>query len=249
MVVSSRWRFQLKDGRAVVRQHLVGVLRLHRFGEAPGFVEIREGRLAPDEVRVRCVRERPLDRGLEARACHEEALGRAFTGEELAVALVDVARDEGGAEGVGAGDHHGGHAHDVGGEAGGRQRADVLLAGDEHLAAHVTALLLRRELVFPVHACGAGFDHRLHELERVERPTETGLRVGDDRHEPIAQRAAVVLGPFDLVGTAQRVVDAAHDGRHAVHGVEALVGVDLLGRGWRRRRPASPRGRSPGARP
>ncbi len=59
---------------------------------------------------------------------------------------------------------------------------------DEHLAAHVAALLLARELVLEVDAGGAGLDHRLHQLEGVERAAEAGLGVGDDRREPVALR-------------------------------------------------------------
>ena len=69
----------------------------------------------------------------------------------------------------------------IGREAGGGERADVLLGRDQHLATHVAALLLRRQLVLPVHPGGTRFDHRLHQLERVERSAEAGLGVGDDR--------------------------------------------------------------------
>ena len=69
---------------------------------------------------------------------------------------------------------------------------------DEHLPAEVTALLLRRELVLEVDACGAGLDHPLHQLERVEVAAEAGLGVGDDRHEPVARDLTLRL--LDLVG-------------------------------------------------
>ena len=52
---------------------------------------------------------------------------------------------------------------------------------DQHLAAHVAALLLRRELVLEVDARRAGLDHRLHQLEDVERAAEARLGVGHDR--------------------------------------------------------------------
>jgi hypothetical protein len=45
----------------------------------------------------------------------------------------------------------------------------------------VAALLLRRELVFEVDAGRTRFDHRLHQLEGVQRSAEAGLGVGDDR--------------------------------------------------------------------
>ena len=69
-----------------------------------------------------------------------------------------------------------------------RMNCDV---GHEHLAAHVAALLLGGELVLEVDAGGAGLDHRLHQLEGVERAAEAGLGVGHDRREPV--RAALAL--------------------------------------------------------
>ena len=119
------------------------------------------------------------------------------------------------------------HVEHVGGEPGGDERADELAGRDEHLAAQVAALLLRGELVLEVHAGGAGLDHRLHQLEGVQRAAEAGLGVGDDRREPVGAVAA--LRVLDLVGAQQRVVDPADERRHAVGRVEALVGVGLAG--------------------
>ena len=79
-----------------------------------------------------------------------------------------------------------------------RMNCDV---GTQHLAAEVAALLLGRELVLVVHARGARLDHRLHQLEGVQRAAEAGLGVGEDRHDPVA--VAVPLGPLDLVGAEQ----------------------------------------------
>ena len=89
-----------------------------------------------------------------------EAFGRALAGDERPVTLVDVAGDELGAFGVGAGDDDGRHATHVGGKASGIQVADGRLAGDEHLAAEVAALLFAGELVLEVNAGRARFDHR-----------------------------------------------------------------------------------------
>jgi hypothetical protein len=91
----------------------------------------------------------------------------------------------------------------------------------------VTALLLGRELVLEVHAGGAGFDHRAHQLERVQRPAEPGFRVGDDRREPVpVQRAG---RPGDLVRAAQRVVDPSDDSGNRAHRIEGLIGIGLAG--------------------
>ena len=107
--------------------------------------------------------------------------GRALAGEERAVALVDVARQQRRRVGVGAGDDERRHAEHVGREPRRQQRADELAGRDEHLAAEVAALLLGRELILEVDGRRARLDHPLHQLERVQRPAEAGLRVGDDR--------------------------------------------------------------------
>jgi len=49
----------------------------------------------------------------------------------------------------------------------------------------VAALLRRGQLVFEVHAGGARFDHRLHQLEGVEHAAEARFGVSDDRLQEI----------------------------------------------------------------
>jgi hypothetical protein len=98
---------------------------------------------------------------------------------------------------------------------------------DEHLPAQVAALLLRGELVLEVNRGRACLDHPLHQLERVQRPSEACLRVGDDREEVV--RAGLPFRPFDPVGAQQRVVQPAHHRGHAVRRIEALVGIDVAG--------------------
>lgn len=74
----------------------------------------------------------------------------------------------------------------------------------------------------------AGRDHRLGQLECVERAAESGLRVGDDRGQPVGG-VRVALRGGDLVGAQQGVVDAPDDLRNGVDGVETLVGVGVPG--------------------
>ena len=159
----------------------------------------------------------------------EEALGGALARQERVVALVDVAGDERGREGVGAGLEDRRHAADVGRQARRGERALELRGRHEHLAAEVAALLLGRELVLEVHARGAGLDHRPHQLEGVERAAEAGLGVGHDRREPVHVLVAA-LRPGDPVGPQQRVVDALDVLRRRVGGIEALVRVGVAGR-------------------
>ncbi len=153
----------------------------------------------------------------------EEAFRRALAGDELAVALVDIRGDEPGALGIGAREDQRRHAADIGRETRGDEIALMRGGRDQHLAAHVAALLLGRQLVLEVHAGRARLDIGLHDLERVERPAEAGLGIGDDRHEPVALRAA--FGVLDLVGALQRAVDAAAQLRAGIGRIEALVGI------------------------
>src|SRR5829696_7387976 len=74
---------------------------------------------------------------------------------------------------------------------------------------------------------GDGFDHGLHQLENVERPTETGLGVGDYGGEPVD--AVPALGVVDLVGPLQRLVDPLDHVRHAVGWIQTLVGIHVPG--------------------
>ena len=153
------------------------------------------------------------DAGLDAVADTVEALGGALAGDELLVPLVDVAGDQGRCLRIGAGHDQARHAAHISGQPGRVQRLDVLAGRDQDLAAEVTALLLGRELVLPVHARSAGRDHGLHQLEGVENAAESGLGVRDDRCQPVRRALVLRFGPGDLVGPQQRVVDAADNGR------------------------------------
>ena len=156
-----------------------------RGGELLGLGHVGRRGLAPDEVRVRRVGEPARDRRVDPVADAEEALGRSLARAELAVELVDVARQERRGERVRAGDDQRRDVEHVGGEPGGDERPDELARRHEHLAAEVAALLLGGELVLEVDGRGAGLDVRLHDLERVQRAAEPGLGVGDDRREPV----------------------------------------------------------------
>ncbi len=213
--------------RAVVGERLAGEAVVDRLRELPRLAEIRRRRLEPDEVGIRRVREPARDGGVDPVADAVEALRRPLPRDEVAVVLVDVAREEGGRERVRPRDQHGRDPAHVGGEPGSVERLDELLRRHEHLPAEVPALLLRAELVLEVDAGGSGLDHRAHELEGIERAAEAGLCVGEDRREPV--RPVPTLGVVDLVGAEQGVVEAPDDGRNAVHGIEALVGIGRAG--------------------
>ena len=197
------------------------------FGERARQLDVRLARLDPQQIGVRGEGEAAADDRIQTRAHAVEAFTRALAGRELLVARVDVAGEQVGREGVGARDDDRRHTGDVSRETRGVQRPDVLLRRHEHLAAEVAALLLAGQLVLPVDAGGAGLDHRLRQFVGVQRPAEPGLGVGDDGRHPVA--GDLSLGVLDAVLAHQRVVDAAHDRRHGVGGVQALVRVGLSG--------------------
>src|SRR2546427_8031031 len=89
----------------------------------------------------------------------------------------------------------------------------------------MSALLRGGELVLEMHAGRAGLDHRLRDLERMERSAEAGLRVGHDRREPVD----VVLAGHVLllIFPTLCVADPSHDVRDTVGRVQAQIGVHL----------------------
>ena len=179
-----------------------------------GLIKVRRAGLAPDQVGVRGVGKRPGDRRGHARFGLEEALSGATTGQERFVPVVHIARDEVGGQSIGPGDQHGRYAENVGGQAGSCQGPYVLLSWDQHLATHVAALFFRGQLVLEVHAGGTGTQHPFHEFVDVQGAPEAGFSVGHDWDHPIPKHLALVLGPLDLVGAAEGVVQALHDGRY-----------------------------------
>ena len=113
----------------------------------------------------------------------EEPLRRALAAiDELMVARVDVAVMSV-AECASVRATAGSARRNIGREPRRVEGADECLRRHQHLAAEMAAFLLRRELILEMHARRAGLDHRLHQLERVERPAEAGLGIGDDRRD------------------------------------------------------------------
>ena len=145
--------------------------------------------------------------------------------DEVVVARIDIRGQQFGAVGIGAGHQHGGHSHDVRGQARRHQFLYGFHGGHQHLAAHVSALLRRGELVFEMDRRRAGLDQRLRQLEGVQYAAKSGFRIGHQGHYPLDTVAA--LGMMDLIGAHQSLVDAPHHLRHAVGRIQALVGIDL----------------------
>ncbi|MOA10407.1 hypothetical protein D3C78_1302950 [compost metagenome] len=84
------------------------------------------------------------------------------------------------------------------------------------------------QLVFEVHATGAGADHRLHQLVGVQHAAETGFGIGHDRCVVVNETGIALLhafGVLDFVGTGEGVVDALDHLRHRVNRIQRLVRI------------------------
>ena len=79
-----------------------------------------------------------------------------------------------------------------------------------------------------MHARGAGFDHLPHDFVGVEWPAKSGFRVGENGYIPI-DGFGLIFEYRDLISSLKSLVDAAHQGRHAVGGIQALIGIHLAG--------------------
>ena len=214
--------------RAVVRKHLARVDLVHRIGELLGKGQVGRAGFAPHQVGVMRVCNGAADGLVHPLASPVEAFSRAFAGDEGLVVLVVVAGDEVRCLSVGACDHQGRRAANVGRHTCSDQFLNRLDRRHQHLAAHVATLLDRCELVFKVNAARARLDHRLHQFECVEHAAEAGFCIGHDRREvvDVALVAGVrTLGPLDFIGALERVVDALDHRRHRVDRVQRLVRV------------------------
>ena len=129
------------------------------IGEFLGQLQVGCAGLHPDEIRVRGVGLGARDTRLDPILNVVVALRGAVARNELLVPLVDVRGNERRGLGVGAGNDHGRRVQNICRQPCRRQRADVLLRGDQHLATQVATLLLRGQLVLPVGTGRAGLNH------------------------------------------------------------------------------------------
>ena len=96
---------------------------------------------------------------------------------------------------------------------------------DQNLAAEMAAFLFRCQLVLVMDARSTCLDKGLHDLEGIERPAETGLRIGNDRREPGVDRKALALRRLDLVGALQGAVDTLCEFRCGIGRIKRLVRI------------------------
>ena len=143
------------------------------------------------------------------------------------IAFIDVARQQRRAVGVGAGDNERRYAGDVRRKTRGREHTNEMRYRHEHFAAEVAAFFLGGELILEVNACGARFDHHLHQLEGIEASAEACFGIGDDRRKPVG--AVASFAGVDLIRSLQRLIDALDDLRHGVRWIQTLIGVHVAG--------------------
>ena len=84
------------------------------------------------------------------------------------------------------------------------------------------------QLVFKVDRRRARFDHRLHQLKRVQVAAESRFSIGDDRSKPV--HAILAFSVMHLVGAQKSIVDFLHHVGNAVAGIQALVRIHLPGK-------------------
>ena len=194
------------------------------FGKLARLVEIRMRCFPPQHVCVTRKRQSALDAMRQAGTGLEpvKAFRGALAGDEFAIAFVDIRGNQPRAFGIRARDDKNRYAANVGRKSCGDQIALVRGGRDKHLAAQMAALLFRGELILEVNAGGTRFDIRLHDLESIERPAESGFGVGNDRREP---SRCCRLGMLDLIGACQRTIDSPAQFGAGVCRVKTLIGI------------------------
>ncbi len=189
------------------------------LGKALRLLEIRLGRLAPQQIHVRRVGNPTCDSLIETRLHVEEA----FSGtsprciDKRAITLIDIGGQKVRPLGIRTRDEHRRHITNIRGKPGRNELADRVLSRHENLAPHVAAFLRGRQLILEMDTGSARVDHLLHQLECVQHPAEAGFGVGHDRLQPVD--FVVAFRVIDLIRPPQRIVDSPHDRRHRVRGV------------------------------
>src|SRR5471032_1122750 len=120
--------------RAVVRQQLVRVFLLDRFGEATSFVQVRLGGFAPDQVGVRRVSQAASDSLVETGAYFVEAFLGTFASHEWLVVRVAVRSQQVSGVSIGTRQDDGRRAGNVCSQASSGQLLHSFLGRNQYLA-------------------------------------------------------------------------------------------------------------------
>src|SRR3954453_7105074 len=82
----------VKRRRTVIREQLVRERVADFLGETSRFLQVRRTRLAPNQIRVRCIAPAARDRLVEPGSNTKKSFGGAFAGNEGMVALINITR-------------------------------------------------------------------------------------------------------------------------------------------------------------
>mmetsp|Transcript_9942 Transcript_9942/g.25728 ORF Transcript_9942/g.25728 Transcript_9942/m.25728 type:complete len:324 (+) Transcript_9942:827-1798(+) len=223
-----------------VRVHLGREHVAHRLGERLELRRLdpplREGaHVRGRQAHLGRARERVVQRAVAVECgAGERALDGSAEDEGL-VARVDVRREQRRRLGVRPRDHQRARAHHVRLQPRSHQSVRVLARRDEHLPAHVPALLRAVCLVLKVDAGGAALDHHLHQLHGRRDPAVARVTVRHDGREEVGACVDVAVAhrrlpgaPVVVLQRAEQLVDLVG---HRVLGVIRKVRPGLVGGG------------------
>src|SRR6185437_1979092 len=123
----------------------------------------------PEHVNIGRVDQTATDRSLKPAFISQEAVWRALPGHKLGVAGIAIGRQQASPVRICTRYQDRGNIQDVSRKSCCNQFLHKLMRGNQYLAAEMSALLGRGELVLKMDPGGAGFDHGLHQLKGVER--------------------------------------------------------------------------------
>ena len=138
------------------------MLFAHRFRKVPGFVQIRHRGLTPQQIGIRRISDTARDRLIQAGFGAVKAFRGTFAGNKRRVIRIHIGRQQVRGVRVGACKNDRRRIADVRGQTRGDQFLDGFLRRHQHLAAHVSAFLHRRQLIFKMNTRRTGVDHRFH---------------------------------------------------------------------------------------
>src|SRR5258708_21157430 len=200
---------------------------MNSLSEAPRLVHVWLGSFAPDYVSVRRVGQTTRDGGIQSTSEGEESLDRLLPGHERPINWVAVAGNELGSISIRSRNQDGRNIEYIRGQACCNKLLHSISCRHKDFAAHMAALLRRRQLIFEVYGGRSCFDHALHQFEGIEYASKSSFRVRHDRQHPVDRVRALTMG--NLVSTQQRTVQSPHHAWNTIRRVQALVGIHLSG--------------------
>ncbi len=158
---------------------------MNGLSKLPCFIKIGFCGFAPQQIRIRRVRQAPGNCLLNTRSDPVETFSRAFAGTKRQIIGIDIRGQQIGCVGIGAGQNQRGYPGNIGRQARCDKFLYRFLGRYQHFTAHMAALLHRRQLIFKVYAGRPGTNHAVHEFIGIEHATEASFSVGNNRCEVI----------------------------------------------------------------